>query len=101
VDFDFFQPAEWVEAAGFGRDKLHVFEEDRDHGEAGLLSDVVEAGLARADVKAIAASAFGKNNQMKVSGSTAKVLKFTNAAGIEPAAFEKEADAAAEEPLNP
>src|SRR5436305_12701767 len=65
VDFDFSQAADGMEAASFGGDKLHVFEEDRDHRKPRFLGDVIKARLARTDTNTIAASAFRKNNEEK------------------------------------
>lgn len=80
---------------------MHVFEKDGDDWQAGFLGDVINARLAGADANAIAASTFRKNHEVKFAGGAAKVLKFANASGIEFAAFEEEADAAAKNPFNP
>src|ERR1041384_7965196 len=90
-----------MKTAGLCRDELHVFEEDGNHREARFLGDVVKARLAGPNMNAIAASAFGKNHEMKFAGSAAKILQFANAARIQFASFQEETDAAAEEALNP
>jgi hypothetical protein len=101
VDFHFAESAKRMEAAGLGRDELHVFEENGDHREARFLRDVVEAGLARSNTDTVAASALGKNDEVKFTGCSAKVPEFANASGIKFATFEEEANAAAEKALSP
>ena len=101
MDFDFAYPADGMEAARFGRDELHVFEENGDHREARFLRDVVEAGLARANADTVSTRAFWKNDEVKFTGGASKVLKFANTAGIEFATFEQETNAAAEKALSP
>jgi hypothetical protein len=101
VDLDFSQTANGMEAARFCRHKLHIFEEDWDHREPGFLGDVVKARLARTHANAVAARPFGKHHEVKVAGSPAKILKFANATGIKLSAFEKKADAAAEDSFDP
>lgn len=95
VDFDFAESADGMEAAALGGNELHVFEEHGDDWQASFLGDVVEAGLAGADAKAIAASAFGENDEMKFMCGATEVLKFANAAWIEFASVEEEANTAA------
>jgi hypothetical protein len=88
-------------AACFCRNELHVFEKDGDHGKARFLGDVIETRLTGADAKTVAPSAFGKNDEVKFVRGAAKFLEFANAPRIEFAAFEKKANAAAENPFNP
>lgn len=90
-----------MEAAGFSRNGLHVFEEDGDHWKASFLGDVVKTWLAGADSNAVASSAFGKNDEVKLGGCAAKILEFANAPRVKFTAFEKKADAAAEKSLKP
>jgi hypothetical protein len=101
VDFDLSQAADGMEAAGFSGDKLHVFEEDGNHGETRFLGDIVEARLTRTNANAIAARAFRKNDEVKSGGGAAKALEFADASRIEFAAFEQKANAAAENALDP
>jgi hypothetical protein len=101
VDFDFPQAADRMKSPSFCGNELHVFEEDRNHREARFLGDVIEARLTRADAYTIAACAFGKHDEVKIACGTAKFLEFANPAGIEFTAFEKEADAAAENAFEP
>jgi len=101
VNVDFANPADGMEAARFSRNELHVFEEDRDHWKSSFLGDVVKPRLAGANANAIAARAFRKNDKVKLARCAAEVLEFANAARVEFAAFEKKADAAAENSLKP
>ncbi len=101
VDFDLSQAADQMKTTRLGRNKLHVLEEDGDDWQARFVGDVIDARLAGTDANTIAASAFGKNHEVKFAGGAAKVLKFANASGIEFAAFEEEPDPTAKNPFNP
>ena len=101
MDFDFAEPTDGMKAAGFCGNELHVFEENRNHCEARFLGDVIEAWLARADADAVATRAFRKDDEVKFIRGSTKFLQFANTAGIEFAAFEQKADAAAENPFDP
>jgi hypothetical protein len=90
-----------METARFCGDELHVSKENGDHRQARFLGDVIESGLARTDANAVASGAFRENDEVKLAGSTAKFLKFPDAARVEFATFEEKTDAAAENAFDP
>ena len=101
MDFNFPQAADRMKSPSFCGNGLHVFEEDGNHRKARFLGDVIEARLTWADADTVAACAFRKNDEVKIACGTAKLLQFADAARIEFAAFEEEADAAAENAFEP
>lgn len=98
VDFNFAKSADGMEPAIFSGNKLHIFEEDRNHRQTRFLGDIVEARLTRADAQAVAAGAFRKNDEVKLAGA-AKFLELADASRVEFSALEEESNAAAENSL--
>jgi hypothetical protein len=101
MHFNFSQAADGMKRSGFRGDQLHIFDEHRHDGQARFLRDEIDSRLAWADVDAIAARAFGKNEQMKIFSATAKFLQLADASGIQFPAFDEKTDFAAQDFFQP
>ena len=70
-----------MKAPVLGRNEMHVLNENRRQWQPRLLSNVMNACLAGADIHAVASSAFRKNDKVKLLARPAKRLQLTNSSG--------------------